>query len=51
MQVPSDCFLSFTLKPKVRSYSEMFVITNWLNQVIFCLGYLVIDKIKYIQQI
>ena len=34
-------FLSFTFKPKVRSSSEMFVITKWTNQVLFCLGYLV----------
>ena len=34
-------FLSFTFKPEVRSSSEMFVITKWTNQVLFCLGYLV----------
>ena len=28
-------FLSFTLKPEVRSSSEMFVITKWTNQVLF----------------
>ena len=33
-------FLSFTFKPEVRSSSEMFVITKWTNQVLFCLGYL-----------
>ena len=43
-------FLSFTFKPEVRSKKEMFVITKWTNQVLFCLGYLVyIKKKKCIQ--
>ena len=33
-------FLIFTFKPEVRSSSEMFVITKWTNQVLFCLDYL-----------
>ena len=31
-------FLNFTLKPEVRSISELFVITKWTNKVLFCLG-------------
>ena len=34
-------FLSFTFKLEVRRSSEMFVITKWTNQVLFCLSYLV----------
>ena len=41
-------FFSFKFNPEVRSSSEMFVITKWTNQVLFCLGYLVqINKIAY----
>ena len=38
-------FLSFTFKPEVRS-SEIFVITKWTNQVLFCMGYLVHIKLN-----
>ena len=33
-------FLSFTFKREVCSSSEMFLITKWTNQVLFCLDYL-----------
>ena len=31
-------FLGFTSKLEVCSSSEIFVITKWTNQVLFCLG-------------
>ena len=40
-------FLSFTFKPEVRSCSEMFVITKWKNQDLFCLGFLYLLLMNY----
>ena len=48
--MPSNIFLCFKFKPERRNSSEMFVVTKWMNQILFEFGLPCAHEIKCVQQ-